>query len=329
MDQPTIRMLCSDISHMALLSVWRDSGVTQQQGFELITHIANADVPGQPRVELSERAEKVLGGEYEFMSGLHHQTYEYRARGDKRFVYLAQAQDNWDDKLVVAPEIDSLQDLAGKRVIVTTSAPCVFGNLKRALEMGGLDPATVEFDVWREQGTDVSLRAVHEVIAGDAAGANVDVPFDLYATKRSLKWMEIPELPVVHNITVCSNRDWVTANEELTHAFLRSMIAAIHFFKTQPDAVCEILESTLAPLIGIEDEDEVRHLQSYWAEQLNVKPYPHPMAIWNVYQLDILHKQDMNHVGPLEIWDTGYLRDVDDSGFIEELYAAAPAPAPA
>jgi hypothetical protein len=318
-----IRMLCSDISHMALGFVWRDSGVTQKNGFDLVTHVANSDIPGQPRIEMNERGPKVLSGEYQFMSGLHHDTYAYRARGDKRFVYLAQAQNDWDDRLVVAPGIKSLRDLEGRTIVVSTSAPCVYGNFRRALGLAGVDVDAVTFDVWREQGTKVAMRAVESVLAGKAAAAAVDVPFDRYGKTRGLTVLDLPEIPVIHNTTICANREWVKQNEELTHAYLRSMVEAIHFFKTNPAAVREILARELGPLIGIDDPEDIAHLQTYWAGALNPKPYPHPLAIWNVYQLDTLGDARSNFIGPMEIWDTGYLRDIDDTNFIDDLYGGA------
>src|SRR5690348_5765861 len=132
MMKESIRMLCSDISHMALLCVWRESGVTQKHGFELTVHISNMEVPGQPMIQMSERGPKLLDGTYDFLSGLHHETYIYRARGDKRFMYLAQAQNDWDDRVVVKPGIASPKDLEGKKLIASATAPCVLGNLKHS-----------------------------------------------------------------------------------------------------------------------------------------------------------------------------------------------------
>jgi hypothetical protein len=101
---------------------------------------------------------------------------------------------------------------------------------------------------------------------------------------------------------------------------LRSMIDVIHFWKTQRSRVCEILERTVAPLIGIEGDDEIEHLQASWAELLSPKPYPHPLAIWNVYNLDVAPDPESNFIGPMEIWDTSLLRTIDDEGYIDELY---------
>ena len=123
MVKPRISMLASVVSHMPLHSVWQHSGVTQRHGFELTVDACgypNAD--GQV-VPMSGRAELLLGGTYDFVSGLHHETYVLRAKGDKRLVYLAQAQNDWDDRVIVRPEIHSPKDLEGKRFAIRKPEP--------------------------------------------------------------------------------------------------------------------------------------------------------------------------------------------------------------
>src|SRR6476661_10971511 len=139
MAKSELKMLCSDVSHMALLYVWQESGVSQRNGFKLKVDIANMEVPGQPFIKMSERGPRILDGTYEFLSGLHHETYIYRARGDKRFVYLAQAQNDWDDRIIAAAPIQSARDLEGKRFLVTSTCACVFGNLKHSLALAGAE----------------------------------------------------------------------------------------------------------------------------------------------------------------------------------------------
>ena len=63
---------------------------------------------------LDVRAPKLLEGAYDFLSGLHHEPYYYRAKGDKRFVYLAQAQNDWDDRFVVGDAVKSVKDLVAR-----------------------------------------------------------------------------------------------------------------------------------------------------------------------------------------------------------------------
>ena len=323
MTDLVVRMLASEISHMPLHYVWRDSGVTQKHGFDLIVHVSNVELDDQDFITMPERTPKLLAGEYQFLSGLHHEPYKYRARGDKRLVYLAQAQNDWDDRVITSPSISSAADLEGERLILTSRAPCVFGNLRHSLELAGADPDRIEFtDVGGERAKMCRL-AVEAVADGAAAAASVDPPFDHVAEKMGLRCLELPSVPVIHNATICANRDWVRANEETTLSFLRSMVDAIHYFKTEKSRVCEILERTLAPIIGLEGPDEVEHLHAAWASLLSPKPFPHPIAVWNVYNLDVAHDPNVNFVGPFETWDTSYLRSIDDSGYIDNLGGSA------
>ena len=325
MIKPVVNMLASDFSHMALHFVWRDSGVTQKHGFELNVRVANMEIDGGPKIPMSARAPRLLDGTDDFLSGLHHETYIYRARGDKRFVYLAQAQNDWDDRVLARDGIDTAKDLEGERVIYTASAPCVLGNLKHSLELGGADLGRIEFVDARSLEQRGPHGAVDAVARGIAAATSVDIPFDLVGMKLGLHPLTVPAVPVIHNATMCANRDWVVENEETTVAFLRSMIDAIHFFKTEKGRVCEILEQRYAPLAGLHAADEIEHLQSSWAKLLSPKPYPHPLAVWNVYNLDVAHDPTVNFIGPFEIWDTSYLRAIDDAGYIDELYGSSEA----
>lgn len=318
--KPVVKMICSSISHMALHSVWRESGVTEKHGFRL--EIDSTNIPNKDGVVYTnrDRATKLLDGTFDFISGLHHETYIYRAKGDKRFAYIAQAQNDWDDRVIALPDVKTPKDLEGKRVITTSSAPCVAGNLRHSLQVAGVDLEKVHFEAISDRDPMACRQAVIQVAEGQAAAAAIDLPFDLMAEKRGLHRLEIPSLPVIHNATMCANREWIAENEETTVAFLKSMIEAIHYFKTQKDRVCAILEEHLAPVVGIEDYDEIEHLHAGWSELLSPKPYPHPLAVWNVYNLDVAHDPSVNFIGPFEIWDTSLLREIDDSGFIEALY---------
>src|SRR4051812_3760142 len=196
--KPRLKMLASDASHLPLLYVWRDSGVTKKHGFELELAAANVQMPGQNFISMDERGPRLLDGTYDFLSGLHHEPYYYRARGDKRMSYLAQAQNDWDDRVVATQEIKSAKDLEGKKVIVTAMAPCVFGNLKHSIELGGADLSKIEFTTIKERGAARSRLAVQMVARGEAAAANVDAPFDLQGEKLGLHKLDLPTVPVIH-----------------------------------------------------------------------------------------------------------------------------------
>ena len=90
----TLDLLASDSSHLPFLYVFKESGVMEKYGFEIDLHI----VGGAKAPTMAHRAKLALAGEIDFLSGLHHETYRERAKGEKRLTYLAQAQNNWDDR---------------------------------------------------------------------------------------------------------------------------------------------------------------------------------------------------------------------------------------
>jgi ABC-type nitrate/sulfonate/bicarbonate transport system substrate-binding protein len=320
-----IKVLSSSISHMPLHFVFRDSGVTAKHGFELDVDIAKVPQIGKKTRSIRERAALLLAGEYQFLSGLHHEPYLYRARGDKRLVFLAQTQNDWDDRLIVRPDIHEPRQLEGKRIL-TGPASCVYGNLRHALQRAGVDIAKVEFVFSSREGEGADSRlavgasSIDRVRRGEVDAANVDIPFDLQAKKRGLNALELPSLPVIHNTTICASTDFVSANEETVVAFLKALIEAVHFFKSEKQKSCAILAREYAPLVGLDAEDEIEYLHEQWSRLLSAKPYPDPMAVWNLYDLDVAHDPNANSVAPLETWDTHYVRRIDDSGFIDALY---------
>ena len=165
MVKPQVRLLCSHISHMALHSVWRDSGVTQKHGFELIVDSANVPMADGTVITMPQRAPLLLDGSYDFLSGLHHETYIYRAKGDKRFVYLAQTQNDWDDRFVVGDNVKSVKDLEGKTVVASAPAPCVLGNLRHSIEVAGADLSKINFVTEVKRPGDRATRALDAVLA--------------------------------------------------------------------------------------------------------------------------------------------------------------------
>jgi hypothetical protein len=328
MGSEPIKLLSSSISHMPLHFVMRDSGVTEKYGFELEVDVAKVPQRGKPTRTIGERAALLLGGEYQFLSGLHHEPYLYRARGDHRLVFLAQTQNHWDDRLICAPDIHEAKQLEGKRIL-TGPAPCVQGNLRHALERAGVDLAKVEFVFSSREGEGADSRlavgpsSIERVRRRDVDAANVDIPFDMQAKKCGLNALELPALPVIHNTTICASTDFVHKNEETVVRFLQALIETIHFFKTEKEKCCAILARELAPLIGLGGDDEIEYMHGQWSELLCAKPYPDPLAVWNLYELDVAHDPRANFIGPLEVWDTHYVRQIDDSGFIDALYPSA------
>jgi ABC-type nitrate/sulfonate/bicarbonate transport system substrate-binding protein len=312
-----IALLASDSSHLPLLTVFKESRVTQKYGFEIELDV----VGGAKAPTMAHRTSLIFAGEIDFVSGLHHETYRARSRGEKRLVYLAQTQNRWDDRLVASPEIQGVQDLRGRKIVCHSKAPCVVGNFTAILKQFGFRDDEILLAPIESMAGD-RRTYVDRVAAGEASAALVDMPFDLYGKNSGLKIIDLPDRPVIHNTTILTTTDYIREHRENVIQFLKALIETIHFFKTQPEQVAVILKRNLAKHYGLSHDNYYRHLQTEWAKLLLVKPYPLPAAIQNVYDLDVAKDPKMASVGPLEPWDLHYLREIDDSGFIDALYSA-------
>ena len=54
--------------------------------------------------------------------------------------------------------------------------------------------------------------------------------------------------------------------------------------------------------------------------KLSPKPYPDHRAILNAYELCCMKDPKAKELSPMALWDLHYLRELDDSGFIDRLY---------
>lgn len=313
----TITLLASHSSHLPFLTTLKSSGVTQRHGFDLDLYVTG----GSKAKTMEERSGLLLRGEVDFISGLHHEPYVFRAKGNKRFVYLAQTQNNWDDRLLASSKIKEVTQLRGKKILIHSKAPCVSGNLFSVLESCGVSRDSLEVEFTGDKYSGNFKKEVDRVVAGEADAVLVDLPYDLYGKKKGLNIISLPDRPVIHNTTILTTTDTIREHEEAVYAFLKALIEAIHFFKTRKQETLQLLKRELADRLQLEAEDEWEHLYSEWSRLLSRKPYPSGAAVQNVYDLDVGKDPALSHVGPLEPWDLHYLHIIDDSGFIDQLYA--------
>jgi len=101
---------------------------------------------------------------------------------------------------------------------------------------------------------------------------------------------------------------------------LRGFVDAVHFFLTRKAETLEILREHATPILHLQSDAEVDAIYDEWAQSLQRKPYPSPEAIANVFQLALRRDPEVQGFNPLALWDTHYLRELDDSGYIDKLY---------
>jgi hypothetical protein len=69
----------------------------------------------------------------------------------------------------------------------------------------------------------------------------------------------------------------------------------------------------------IVDESELIRRFDAVVTGLKIRPYPTPQAIANTYEVAVIEYPDAKGLNPLSLWDLHWVKELDDSGFIDEL----------
>jgi ABC-type nitrate/sulfonate/bicarbonate transport system substrate-binding protein len=263
--------------------------------------------------------EALKNGHVDLISGNHHNLYVRNAKNGEDFVHLAQATNNWtENKLIVGQGIRSVQDLRNKKIAADKLTSHAGLNIWLYLKQEGLDVdrGVVELVELRGSSEDRWRR----VLSGEFAGTFVTIPHDRRAAAAGAHVIEARPIPMIRGVTLTTTMNFVTNHPEETRLLTRGFVDAIHFFITRKQETIEILREHASPILKLLSDAEVETLYDEWAQSLERKPYPALDAINNVFQLAVRRNPEIAGYNPLALWDTHFVRELDDSGYIDRLY---------
>lgn len=304
-------------SHLALMHVIAESGMWEKHGL---------DVDYQWEINREDAHSRVPTGEVEFVSGNHVSTYAARARGDN-WVYLGQTVSMNNVKLITKKDsdINCWADLKKKRFGSRGRHPGLNDWLN--LKQHGLDVDKDEIEVIRpgtNQDPDILTAenlSLMDMIQNDQVDACfLSQPRLEFARRAGLKVIDIDPQPMVFFMTVSSSLPFTQKNPDIVNRMLKSVLEGIAFFKQNPDkAIDIILKKHTAE--GALDLDAATKLYNDLAPTLEPKLFPSMQAISNVYEEAVRQGgEDAKKINPMELWDFHFLREIDDTGFIADLY---------
>lgn len=311
-------------SHLALMHVIAESGAWERHGLA---------VDFDKQINRSDAHELVPKGEVEFVSGNHVSTYAARARGDT-WAYLGQTVSRNNLTLVTRPDIgiDKLADVRKRKFGSRGRHPGL--NTWLYLKQAGLDPDTDQVEIIEEVrvespgGDEMAARKglLDMVADGDVDACFMNQPRREFARRRGLKLIDVPAQPMVFFMTVSSSMKMVKERPYVVSRVLKAVLEGIAYFKTNREGTINILmakHKKEGPL----DRDAAEKLYDDLAPRLEPRLYPGLDAIHNVY-LEALKQDEKNgdakRIHPLALWDFHLLREIDDSGFIANLYKDRP-----
>lgn len=289
-------------SHLPFLHVVAESGSWEKHGLEVeYDYFISAD----------DAHKNVADGSVEFVGGNHISTYGKRARGDK-WVYLGQTVSTLNHRLVVRPKskISKLSDLRGKVVGSRGAHPGL--NTWLFIRQHGLENKC-ELKRMKSENLWECVRD-RKVDA-----AFVNPPADLFARRAGLKVIDVDFLPMVWFTTVSTGLAFVERHPDIVERFIKGIIEGVAYFKTRRKESIRIIQ-TRYKAEGALDEEATTYLYDELAKILSRTLYPTIQAVSNVYELGKRLDKDAEKVDPLALWDFHFLRKIDDSGFITNLY---------
>jgi hypothetical protein len=100
----------------------------------------------------------------------------------------------------------------------------------------------------------------------------------------------------------------------LAERLVKAQVLGIHFARMRRGETETILEGLRQRV------SEARTVSYRSVAKLSPKPYPDHEAVANAYKLCCLKSPETEELSPMALWDLHYLRELDNSGFIDALY---------
>jgi len=301
-----LKIIYRSQSHAAFWVLAEQAGIWEKNGLRVGT---------SPQLNRERAVGALKNGNVDLISGNHHNLYARRARNED-FVHLGQLGNLWtENHLITKDPIRSLQDLRGKRIAVDRWHSHAGLNVWLFMKKEGLDLDKGDYQLIQAECS--SEERWKGVLAGKFDAAFLDLPHNLRAVRAGGKEMVVRPMPMIRGVTLTTTMAYANSHEDDIRRLIRGTVEAVHFFLTQKEKTKKILAQS--PTLGF-NEQEVSTLYDSWSGWLERKLYPTPEAIANVFALAVKLKPEIADVNPLIMWNTHYLRELDDSGFIDNLY---------
>lgn len=297
-------------AHLPIWEVMDKAGIWEQVGLKVNFEFCNS----------SSAAEKALfDGTIDFVSGNHISPYLLVRRG-KPIVCLASPSNSVNDKLVARLPIKQVSELRGKRIGDTTLVDSIGGyhhprgNHMLYVMRDGLSLDEVEWVELTESNDEFKAMQLDVLKSG-----KVDAIFVTGGTEKfeqaGLHVLSLDRLPMVNGPTLTSTLTTLQKKDRLGERLVKAEVLGIHFARTRRGETEKILEGLR------QRESECANVNYRSVAKLLPKPYPDHEAVGNAYKLCCLKTPETEEMSPMALWDLHYLRELDNSGFIDALYS--------
>jgi ABC-type nitrate/sulfonate/bicarbonate transport system substrate-binding protein len=297
-------------SHLPIWEVMDKAGIWERVGLKVTFDFCDS----------SSAAEKALfDGSVDFVSGNHISPYLLVRRG-KPIVSLTSPSNSVNDRLVARFPIEQISELRGKRIGDTTLVDSIGGyhhprgNHMLYVMRGGLRLDEVAWVELTESNKEFHAIQLEVVKAGKVDAIFVTGNTDKFE-QAGLHVLPLDRLPMINGPTLTSTLTTLQKKEGLAERLVKAQVMGIHFARTRRGETENILEGLRQRV------PEAKNVAYRSVAKLLPKPYPDHEGMANAYKLCCLKSPETEEMSPMALWDLHYLRALDNSGFIDKLYA--------
>ena len=296
-------------SHLPIWEVMDKAGIWERVGLRVTFEFCDS----------SSAAEKALfDGSVDFVSGNHISPYLLVRRG-KPIVSLTSPSNNVNDKLVARFPIKQVSELRGKRIGDTTLVDSIGGyhhprgNHMLYVMRAGLKLDEVEWVELSESNNEFKAMQMDVLKNGKVDAIFVTGNTDKFE-QAGLHALALDRLPMINGPTLTSTLTTLQSKQGLAERLVKAQLMGIHFARTRRGETESILEGLRQRV------PEAKNVAYRSVAKLLPKPYPDHEGVANAYKLCCLKSPETEEMSPMALWDLHYLRELDNSGFIDALY---------
>jgi NitT/TauT family transport system substrate-binding protein len=215
--------------------------------------------------------------------------------------------------LMSRPEIKTAEQLKGGSVAIATFGGQADFISRIALQKLGLtsgkDVAIVQVGTVPER-----LSALQ---SGKVQAAILNVPDNVTAQKRGFNGLVTVRLPY-QGVGVSTTRTFIRENPDVVRRYVKSQIEAVHRIKTDRELGLKVLTKYLSSPDKEILERTYDDISS--DEKVPPKQYPSLEGIKNILEPLAATDPKAKAARPEEFVDTRFVKELDESGFIDDLY---------
>jgi NitT/TauT family transport system substrate-binding protein len=280
-----------------------DQGLWQQHGLDVEVTL----ITGAPVISAA-----LLSNEIQFAQTAAEAAFSVQARNPDVVSFL-NASGPSQHRFMVAPGIQRVEDLRGKRFGVFTIGDGNYALLSKAMPKLGLNPETDA--IWTAVGGGNMSGLVQALAIGAIDLALLTPPNDLIAARNGahellrLRDLDLPSA----GLPVFTMRRTLDEQRPVVTAFAKGLVDAIRLYRADPAAA----KQTLASHLSISEPELVDYIYNTLADEgIKARPIPDVSQARATLEMLTIEQPELRDVRLDRTIDTSVLEDLDREGYL-------------